>query len=626
MAFAIAGGGMLTSCNDFLDTKPMNEVVLEDFWTKKEDAIGVLNACYSSFASIENVTRMAAWGEARSENINSVGAADTDDKRAIADLLREGTKTTNRMANWSWVYTTINNCNTFIHYAPGVAKIDPNYQEDEMKENVAEATFIRDLCYFYLLRAFKAVPMSFEASIDDTKEYNIPATPLKEGIEMLIADLQKIEGQAKRRYYDETKYTNDELKSQSEAKKNTSRVTKWAVYALLAELNLWNGHYAEAIDYCDKVIEYKKQNFKERVAYSGSVGFKDMELYNEIPLIKERSPQGRDGVAYNEIFVDGNSFESIFEIGYKVGGTNSFVNAFYTGSNSYYGVPDVLYLGLNTGENPYFTVDDCRAYEFIRLENAGGRIGKYTNGAISFDVTQFTKGGATSRPKPEAQANSNWIVYRLTDIILMKAEALLMQGKYDEGANLIGIVYTRAHSAATSTEAKFNLAKNATSISLVKNHVYVIGEKDENDNYEWTMALDATANVPYTVKDKENDIIIDVTVTGGYNDPYDPQFNIKRMNNGYKTALMDILFAERHRELLFEGKRWFDLVRRTLRENDWSFISSNACLKQRSNQKAVEAKLLQDDYIFMPYLKDELKVNKFLEQNKRYGNTEDFVQ
>ena len=36
--------GITTSCNDFLDIQPMNEVVLENYWKQKSDVASVMNA------------------------------------------------------------------------------------------------------------------------------------------------------------------------------------------------------------------------------------------------------------------------------------------------------------------------------------------------------------------------------------------------------------------------------------------------------------------------------------------------------------------------------------------------------------------------------------------------------
>lgn len=554
------GGCLLTSCDDFLDTLPLNDVVLENYWTKKDDVTSVLNSCYESLASNESVMRMAVWGEMRSDNIIQKATPGFD----IQNILKEDLLPTNSMANWSVMYTTIKNCNTVIHYAPGVEAIDPNYEETEMEANIAEATFIRDLCYFYLFRTFRSVPMSFEASIDDQQNYVIPPTSFEAGLDSLILDLKKVETKAVRRYYDDTKIDNSSITLIPEAKKNSSRITRYAIYALLADLNLWRGNYEEVVKYCDLIIDYKKQQYKDRIDELGNNSFKDMALFNEIPLILERPIGGTtEGNAYNEIFGKGNSCESIFEICFTEGGDNKFVHEYYnqtSNTRGYLGVPATYTEGVQAGNNTLFTKDDCRAYESIMASSGTSSIGKYVTSSISFDLPRISGGNAAwpSGATRNSQ-DANWIIYRLTDVMLMKAEALIEMGSanYDEAFKLINAVYRRAHSITSET--------------------------------------------------------------GGLNSA---NYN----SNSSYSQMITLLFDERNRELMFEGKRWYDLVRKSLRDGNTLTLRTAASKKNKINENAVKIKLADPNIIFFPYSKEELKLNSFLKQNPAYGNTEDFIK
>lgn len=551
----------LTSCGDFLDTIPMNEIVQQNYWTKKLDATQSLDACYTSLASYDNIARMALWGELRSENVLQQSGGNDEESRAIGDPLKEDMQTTNALAKWDPIYKTINYCNVFIHNAPNVAAIDPNYPESELKRDIAEATAIRDLCYFYLLRAFHAVPISFEPSLDDEQEYQIAPDSIMPGLDKLIADLQAVENDAVKRYYNITQYDNTEVhNNHPDAKKNSARITRSAIYAILADMNLWRGNYDEVIRYCDLIIDYKNEIYNERIAYKGEEVFNDMVKLEGVPLIRERlKGKTKDGNSYKEIFGWGNSVESILELCYNAGGKgNDFVNKFY--SNNIYRVPNFLAEGVLKGENPLFTVDDCRVYETINHvdEKTNPTINKYVYSEMSdFDITKYDPSSNQSWVKGTGRnSNPNWIIYRLTDIMLMKAEALIEKGSenYAEAFKLINAVYYRGH-------------------SLLKN-------------------LDATK--------------------------YTAQTSLETMR--------DLLFDERQRELMFEGKRWFDLVRRSIREGNSNYLAKKAVEKQTTNRPAIETKLQEFNKIFLPIFKEELKLNKYLKQNPAYGNTEDFVQ
>ena len=67
--YILTAAMLLTGCSDFLDIQPLNDVVLQNYWTKKSDVTSVLMGCYESLYSEDCVTRMGLWGEARSDNM-----------------------------------------------------------------------------------------------------------------------------------------------------------------------------------------------------------------------------------------------------------------------------------------------------------------------------------------------------------------------------------------------------------------------------------------------------------------------------------------------------------------------------------------------------------------------------
>ena len=168
-----------SSCSDFLDILPMNDVVLENYWTEKADVVSVMNSCYETLEHSDAMARMAVWGELRSDNVR-MGANVPND---INEILKENLLPSNPFCGWSKIYEAINRCNIVCHYAPKVQAIDPNYTEDEMLANVAEATTLRALAYFYLIRTFRDVPYTSEPSIDDSQNYILPATPFNDVVD-----------------------------------------------------------------------------------------------------------------------------------------------------------------------------------------------------------------------------------------------------------------------------------------------------------------------------------------------------------------------------------------------------------------------------------------------------------
>ena len=428
-----------------------------------------------------------------------------------------------------------------------------------MRANKAEATFIRDLCYFYLIRAFRDVPMVFDPSIDDTQNYKVPATPMMEALKMLSDDLESVKNDAVLRYVDDSKMTNSEAKSQ--AYENCSKVTRVAIYALLADIYLWRGEYDKAISCCDYVINFKKNQYEERVFNNGQQS--DMFVFDGIPMIRESYSNSKNcGNAYTEIFGDGFSFESIFELGYYLSSyenkytSNSYLNV--DGKMGRYSAPEEYYQNVWTGNNVYFAKNDCRVYENIYEDNGHFFITKYGFAQTLLDIDNVTDYKSLKFGYEIRSSNrSNWIFYRLSDVMLIKAEACIMKNDADfrTAFTLINAINKRAR------------------------------------NYTENVKSDSLAFSTYSSSREE---------------------------------MEKLLMLERKREFMFEGKRWFDLVRKSLRDGNTHYLANEATQKQKENAVAIKIQLADINAIFWPYNRDELKKNTLLKQNSAYSDTEDF--
>jgi SusD family./Tetratricopeptide repeat. len=539
-----------SSCNDFLDILPMNDVVLENFWTEKADVNSVVNSCYEALQNSDVQTRMGVWGELRSDNMVMGSSVPNE----INEILKENLLESNPMCDWSKFYTVINRCNTVCYYAPKVEAIDPNYTPDELRANIAEVSTLRALCYFYLIRTFRDVPYTTMPSIDDSQNYILPATPFDAVLDSLIENLEAVKDDAVRRYY-----TDDS----PSAYQNSSRVTRWFTYTLLADLYLWKGDYDNAIKYCDRVLDFKRQQYKEMLDREGKLD--NIELYDGIPLIMERKNGSTNcGNFYNEMFGKGNGFESIFEIYYRAnqGAENSWVNSYYGNRNNVLGrlaAPAFLFENVAEGKNQLFKNKDCRAYEAMQTSNSSNAIVKYTrNGDLSF-TTQNVRNMASLNLQAQrrSESDANWIIYRLSDVILIKAEAEIARGGEDftDAFLLINRLNKRALGI---TQA----AQSADTLKL--------------DDYAYSL-----------------------------------------------NKMEDLLIEERQREFLFEGKRWYDLVRIARRDGSTRRLTGYASMKYQEGVNVIKIKLSDPNYIYFPYAKKELKVNPLLKQNPAFNKGED---
>lgn len=543
-----------TSCSDFLDIAPLNDIVQDKFWNSESDVENIVAGCYSAMQSQAVVERMMAWGEFRSDNIT--GGTNYQNNESLSNLLKENITAKNVYTQWSAFYDIINRCNVVLEYAPQVAEKDPNFTESELKATEAEVTVLRDMCYFYLIKAFRDVPFSTEAYLSDTQKMDIPATPFYTVLDSLVSDLERV------RPYAVSKYPTSKPKYQY------ARVTRQTINALLCEMYLWKKDYANCIRYADLIIDDKMNEYEQTYKNSTLV-----KLYNGFTLISDDTYSSK-GYFFNIIFgkmmSDAGSFENIFELEYDMDETmikNGAVSYYYGNQTTFPGIVKPADFISSDVSNELYKVfnDKFDVRYYANLISAGSSqygISKYANNYISVQVTSagISNTSTTLNYYAENNCYANWILYRLTDIMLLKAEALTQQ----------------------------------------------VTEGDSERNQE--------------LLHEAFDIVSAINERACCGSTYTP---LSFESYSSKTQMENLVMQERQRELMFEGKRWFDLVRRSLRDGNTNYLVSQVSRRGSDNASVVQSKLARMDAIFWPYNLDELKVNSNLKQNPAFGSGED---
>jgi hypothetical protein len=96
--------------------------------------------------------------------------------------------------------------------------------------------------------------------------------------------------------------------------------------------------------------------------------------------------------------------------------------------------------------------------------------------------------------------------------------------------------------------------------------------------------------------------------------------------NDYKDSkenMENLVMEERHRELMFEGKRWYDLVRQARRTGNTKELAKTVTKKQMTNISGIQIRLADPNALYLPYYRNELKVNPYLKQNPAYNTGDD---
>lgn len=376
-----------SGCNSWMDIFPENQQSSDQYWQSKEEVYAVLMGAYTNLRN--SYETLVQWGELRGDGINLLSTSGDAYKIKTLDI-----NINNPICKWNAMYTTIARANAVIKYSPQVLAKDVTFTEGMSNSYIAEAIFIRSLSYFYLVRTFDRVPLVLDAYVDDSQSFSIPVSDRNTILNQLISDLNTYAEKCKPGY---------EVDWQ-----NKGRATSWAFYALLADIHLWQGNYDKAIQACDKVINSQR--------------------FSLVPIEQ-----------WFTLYYPGNSIESIFELQWsnEFSQTNNLYKLFYNGtSNATYNISGA---SRKLFENESITEIDVR-----------GKNGSYLNDA-SYDSKIWKYAGTGLKnldgiERPSAERDANWMLYRYADILLIKAEALVMKGSdhYQAAFDLIKTVRSRA--------------------------------------------------------------------------------------------------------------------------------------------------------------------------------------
>lgn len=576
----------LASCDDFLTITPSDQIVEEDFWQDKNDLMNGVYACYRKLITNDVLTKTIQWGELRSDNfeLNS-GVSNT----SYRNIINANLMSTNSIFDWTTIYNEINYCNKVINHGEDVVKLDESFSENDWQPIRAEAITLRAWAHYLLVRTFGNIPY-VEEDYNNDGQYLLKAQSTQiEVLDSIIRDLESVKDVAMDNY--------------GNTVDNKGRITRKAIYSLLADVYLWRASYKagnsnvkgattaaqdyqSCVDCCDWVINKMISEYTESINKSGTVigAVTDVNLHDL--FIQNVSDEDRysmsNNTTYNSIYGTGNSRESIFEL--QIDGTNNTLSMirdiFYNPSDN---TSKTLILSNNlisaVDQNPnlevpsaFFTKTDYRRFETARKSESTTQTDFPLSKYVSTDIVQYNSTSSLSGMKDNSNTSTyhvnytttstimqNWMVYRLSDVVLMKAEAMSQLSADEE-----------------NLKSAFSLVREVFRRS---------------NPYAYISRPAATDSLSFE------------------------SFNTQ-------SGMENLVMAERQREFIGEGKRWFDLVRYAQRHGGTSDMMKLLTRKYGDNKKSIEAKLSSLDALFSPIYNEELKNNKLLKQNEFWGTTE----
>jgi len=422
----------VTSCDDYLDLRPQDGIIREEFWKTKEDiqaaVIGVYSSLLNSPPGVGDLPMsqyLFMYGELRGDMI-AAGPNVTEDQR---DIMNSNIMASNDLTNWAIFYRTINYCNTIIDLAPAVKQKDPTLTQVQLNHFLSEALAIRAYLYFTLARTFKDVPLKLTATLTDEDNFQLPVTPQKEIFAQVIKDLKLAEEYAVTDYGD--------------VASNHGRITVYAINAMLTDVYLWNDNFQEAFDSAEKVIK------------SGKFGLITVS----------------DNTWFNTVFAKGNSPESIFEFQYTKTNLGPFYNIFF--------------------QRPQFlasatVLEDVFGVDFADPNNKDIRGDRTSLTAGTNQIYKYI--GLDNDTRKELQdADTHWFVYRYTDVLLMQAEALAELNRGPEALAIIEFIRLQREAIDLTSE---------TIATDNKNEVidYILAERSREFAFEGKRWFDMLRN------------------------------------------------------------------------------------------------------------------------------------
>ena len=568
LTLAIAAAACLTSCDDWLDLQPENSVSAKDYWKSESEVSAAMTGIYCNWLSASSY--MWEQAEMRADMVYPSTSSNSD-----YTLIREGNITSrNKFVAWQKYYEIINQCNLLLERSEIALSNDPSYTVRQDSIYHAQARVIRDLMYFYLIRLWKDVPYITWAYYDDAKPRLVGVTKQMDILNALIADLEAVQKDAFLPYSYSSASSGKAL--------NKGQVTMYMLKALLADMYRMKGSYAtdpqtsqdayrKSLDLCNTILEsgqYALIPFKKSTAEESGIDLKDLETKADSSFYYMEDILPTEW--YDGLYASGNSNESIMELQQD---KSSYNNA---GFYDIVVAPRIFTVNMDLFSNTLFVPTEkelalaCR-YRDIRM---------YMNVAIfggNYCIWKFAGLSDVEGVSTKSDYKKNVLVYRLAEIYLMKAEVL----------------------------TQLAMANNDDQEMLLEAYRAVFKVRDRAGAVETTDLQTGEGMAMQDLYWKELREDAPITLAPG---------TIKG------SALEKLVLDEEAREMAFEGRRWFDVLRNAERNQEGKgsctggnigyLLSIAGSCTETSKIAYIAGQFRKADFRYLPYPYQDVSIHR----------------
>lgn len=476
----IMTGSMLASCHGDLDVDITSAITSTNMWTEEGDATAAMYGLYYEMRQAFNY-RYLTWGDLR----NGLWGDGYGSETTRVQLYQNQLSSDLSGADWSYIYTTINQANIILKHVPDMDISD----EDTKNEILANAYFVRAFCYYWIARIWGDAPIVLVGYESMDEDLYPSRDPVEDVFDQVGSDIDQA-----------LAYMPSSVTERNTASEATIQMLK-------ADYNLWLYKVRDGGSTALSDAETAVQAVLDNSSYSLEDNYADVfdidnELGDEIifawSMVQDEYEDG-----YPEYFLMISSYvpEDLWENPVKVGSSGQW--SMYT---------DEYIELLTENENDQRAIVNYESYYSEDDETTWQWINKFA-GTWSDDTRIF---------------DSDIVVYRFAEAYLFDAEIKMEQGDISGAVASLNKIAERAYGESDYYSTSMSLSDLSDAILtermkefpaegklwwdfirmgvVFEMNEYLTGREDEENVLLWPVSQDALDTNP------------NITQTSGYDE------------------------------------------------------------------------------------------------------------
>jgi hypothetical protein len=575
----LLGGGLLvsSSCKKILGVTPQQTLDYSGVYQNISDADAAVVGLYGQFLSLAK--QYVLLNELRADLMSVTPNSD----KYLQQLNTHSVTTDNPYADPRPFYSVILNCNDILYNFNIMVKAK-KMNQDQYNQRYSDVLALRTWIYLQLGIQFGTIPYVTNPLMqvsDLSNPANFTSMSLSQLLPLLLKTMQSLPYMA-----DYTLAPNGTLPALISGYSTQKMFIN--KYCLLGDLYLWNGQYTQAATTYRIVMEYGTNNYTNNSAHYfnmykvPNLGYQTTTLTvhygngvtanNNLPALIDANNDGWRSIFARSMQDNDFNEEWLWALPFdgSIQPRSPLLDLFSDVNGSWLVQPSQIAINnwnsqIQQNNFPF----DARGLFSWRMIAGKPVIMKYLYNYV--DPITFQPIALTAN---SGQDQSKWFLYRAADLHLHFAEAANRDGRHKLAYALVneGILttYTDSTSAANNTNTQQTFDQPPYDFDA-RNGTPIIHE-----NWYRNTGIRGRA------------FLKALPVTGDST-----------------LAIEDQVISESALELAYEGNRWADLVRVSLRRNDPSYLANriyNKLVQDGNGQAAaVRAKLMNQSNWFLPF-------------------------